>query len=128
MQQHVVQFKKPVIIIAHVRDDLDEKAMEMRTTVPIKGALKNQGVEAYFSTVVAAKKMTIKDLEPYHNKLLHLSDEEKLLGFKHVFQTRITKTTVGERIRSPMGLFSKEETFTDNDAQILLDHLHAFYS
>jgi hypothetical protein len=128
MQQKVVAFNKPVIILAHVREDLDERAMEMKTSVPIKGALKNQGIEAYFSTVVAAKKMTIKDLEPYSSKLLNITEEERALGFKHVFQTRITKSTVGERIRSPMGLFTKEQTFTDNDAQMLLDHLHTFYS
>lgn len=128
MQQKVVRFEKPVIIIAHVKDELDERAMEMRTSVPIKGALKNQGIEAYFSTVVAAKKITIKDLEPYKSDLLHISDEERSLGFKHVFQTRITKNTVGERIRSPMGLFQVTETYIDNDVQILLDHLHRFYS
>ena len=37
----------------------------MKTSVPIKGALKNNGVEAYFSTVVAAKKVSISDLEKY---------------------------------------------------------------
>jgi AAA domain len=128
MQQKVVRFSKPVIITAHVRDDHDEKAMEIKTSVPIKGALKNQGIEAYFSTVVSAKKATIKDLEPYSNKLLTITEEERMLGFKHVFQTRITKNTVGERIRSPMDLFDRSETYIDNDVQILLDHLHHFYS
>lgn len=47
MQEKVVVFNKPVIFIAHVSDILDEKNMEMKTSVPIKGALKNQGVEAY---------------------------------------------------------------------------------
>lgn len=46
MQEKVTAFSKPVIISAHVRDDLDEKAMEMKTSVPIKGSLKNNGVEA----------------------------------------------------------------------------------
>lgn len=128
MQEKVVVFNKPVIFIAHVSDILDEKNMEMKTSVPIKGALKNQGVEAYFSTVVASKKMPLKDLEKYNSDLLHISEEEKELGFKYVFQTRITKNTTGERIRSPMGLFSKEQTYMDNDAQILLDHLNEFYS
>lgn len=127
MQQKVTALGKPVVITAHVRDDLDEKAMEMKTSVPIKGALKNNGVEAYFSTVVAAKKIAVKDLAPFASSLLNITDEEKELGFKHVFQTRITKNTVGERIRSPMGLFTKEQTFMDNDVQILLDHLSAFY-
>lgn len=128
MQQKVVEFDKPVLILAHTREDLDEKAMEMRTAVPIKGALKNNGVEAYFSTVVATKKVQLKDLEPYANELLTITDEDEMLGYKHVFQTRLTKATVGERIRSPMGLFTREQTYMDNDAQLLLDHLHKFYA
>jgi len=116
-----------VIITAHVKDELDEKAMEIKTSVPIKGSLKNNGVEAYFSTVVAAKKMTLKELAGYSSALLNITDEEKDLGYKHVFQTRPTKNTVGERIRSPMGLFDKSQTYMDNDAQTLLDHLTAFY-
>lgn len=127
LQQKVTAFNKPVLMLAHVLDVYDEKAMEMKTSVPIKGSIKNNGVEAYFSTVVAAKKMSLKDLEPYQSKLLNITEEEQELGYKHVFQTRPTKTTIGERIRSPMGLFDKSQTFMDNDAQILLDHLHDFY-
>jgi hypothetical protein len=127
MQQKVTTFAKPVLMTAHVLDVLDEKAMEMKTSVPIKGSLKNNGVEAYFSTVVAAKKIQIKDLEPYSSSILNITDEERELGYKHVFQTRPTKSTVGERLRSPMGMFTKAQTFMDNDAQLLLDHLHDFY-
>ena len=127
MQQKVTAFGKPTIFTAHVKDMLDEKAMEMKTFVPVKGATKDNGVEAYFSTVVAAKKIAIKELEKFGSKLLTITDEEKELGYKHVFQTRPTKTTTGERIRSPMGMFSKEQTFIDNDAQLLLDHLSNFY-
>lgn len=127
MQDRVIRFKKPMLITAHTKDVLDEKEHIMKTSVPIKGALKNNGVEAYFSTVVAAKKVTLKDLEPYQSDLLHITEEDKELGYKHVFQTRITSKTVGERIRSPMGLFSKNQTFMDNDAQLLLDHLHKYY-
>lgn len=128
MQQKVTAFAKPTIFTAHVSDVLDEKAMEMKTYVPIKGSLKNNGVEAYFSTVVAAKRMPIKDLKGYENPMLNITDEEQDLGYKHVFQTRPTKTTTGERLRSPMGMFSKSETFIDNDAQLLLDHLDEFYN
>lgn len=127
MQEKVTAFGKPVVMIAHVKDDLDEKAMEIKTSVPVKGSLKNNGIEAYFSTVVAAKKITVKDLEKVTNNLLKVTDEEREVGFKHVFQTRITKLTVGERIRAPMGMFSKEQTYIDNDVQLLLDHLTAFY-
>jgi hypothetical protein len=129
MQQKVVAFEKPVIILAHTREDLDEKAMEMKSSVPVKGSLKNQGIEAYFSTVVSAKKVSLKELAESNpdSNLLHISEDDEILGYKHVFQTRLTKKTIGERIRSPMGLFTREQTFMDNDAQLLLDHLHSFY-
>lgn len=128
MQEKVTLYGKPVIFTAHVADVHDEKAMEIKTSVPIKGSLKNNGIEAYFSTVVAAKKMSLKDLEPYQNNLLNITEDDEILGYKHVFQTRLTKNTTGERIRSPMGLFTREQSFMDNDAQLLLDHLHKFYA
>lgn len=128
MQEKITRFGKPVIVTAHVLDVLDEKAMEVKTSVPIKGSLKNNGIEAYFSTVVGTKKMSIKDLKDYQSDLLTVTEEDQELGFKYVFQTRLTQKTTGERIRSPMGMFSKKETFTDNDCQVLLDHLHSFYN
>jgi len=127
LQQKLVQFGKPVIIIAHVLEVYDESAMAMKRSVPIKGAIKNQGVEAYFSTVVEATKIPIKDLKDFDPELLHISEDEQDLGFKYVFQTRLTKETIGTRIRSPMGMFTKKQTYMDNDAQLLLDHLHKFY-
>ena len=58
---------------------------------------------------------------------LHIEEEEKELGFKHVFQTKVTNKTTGTRIRSPLKLFSKDQTFIDNDAQQLLDILAEYY-
>jgi hypothetical protein len=127
MQQKLVEFAKPVIIIAHVLEVYDESSLSFKRSVPIKGALKNQGVEAYFSTVVEATKIPIKDLKEYDPDLLHISEDEEDLGFKYVFQTRLTKETIGTRIRSPMGMFTKKQLYIDNDAQLLLDHLAAFY-
>lgn len=127
MQQKVAAFGKPVIVIAHVLDTLDEKNMEIKTAIPIKGSLKNNGIEAYFTTVVAAKKVSLKELEKFGNKMLVVTEEEKELKFKHVFQTRITATTLGERLRSPMGVFDRPQTYIDNDAQVLLDHLAELY-
>lgn len=127
MQQKVTTFGKPVICIAHLLDVLDEKNMEMKTSVPVKGSLKNNGIEAYFSTVVEARKVPVKELDKYGSKLLTISEEEKELGYKHVFQTKITKASTGHRIRSPMGMFDRAETYIDNDAQALLDHLKKFY-
>jgi hypothetical protein len=127
IQKKLVQFGKPVIILAHVLEQYDESSLSMKRSVPIKGALKNQGLEAYFSTVVEATKMPLKDLKDYDESLLQVTEDDEDLGFKHVFQTRLTKESIGTRIRSPMGLFSKRQTYMDNDAQMLLDHLHKFY-
>lgn len=128
MQDKIIKFGKPVLFTAHTLKVLNENTGEFEVSVPIKGALKNNGIEAYFSCVVAAKKMPLKDLKAYENDMLHITEEDELVGYKHVFQTKITKTTTGERIRSPMGLFSTKETFIDNDAQLLLDHLNDFYN
>lgn len=127
VQQKLVAFGKPVIILAHVLEVYDESAMAMKRSVPIKGALKNQGLEAYFSTVVEATKISTKDVEGYDEKLLNISEDEEELGVKYVFQTRLTKESIGTRIRSPMGMFDKNQTYMDNDAQMLLDHLHEYY-
>lgn len=119
LQEKVVKFAKPVIFTAHVKDEVDERAMELKTFVPVKGSLKNNGIEAYFSTVVSAERIDLKELEKYSNGMLEITEDEQELGYKHVFQTRPTKKTVGKRIRSPMGMFSKQETYMDNDAQKL---------
>lgn len=127
MQAKVVRYAKPVIMTAHTLSIYNEATLSNEVGIPIKGALKNNGIEAYFSTIVAAKKIPLKELAGYENDLLHISEEDEILGYKHVFQTRLTKATVGERIRSPMGMFTREQTYMDNNAQLLLDHLHSFY-
>lgn len=128
MQDKIAKSTCNVICIAHTLTILNENDMVMETKVPIKGALKNNGVEAYFSCVIAAKKMAVKSLKGYASDLLVITDEEEALGFKYVFQTKLTKETVNERIRSPMGLFKTSETFMDNDVQKLLSHLHNYYN
>lgn len=127
MQQLVPKFGKPVIIIAHTLETIDDQGL-VKSSVPIKGALKGQGVEAYFTTVIAAKRVTVKELEKYKNPNLVITDRERELGYKYVYQTQHTKTTTGERIRAPMGMFSDEETFIDNDAAKLLNSLSAYYN
>lgn len=130
MQVNVASSTKTVIFTAHNLDEYDENAQAMRTNVPVKGALKGNGIESYFSCVLYAKKMPIKDLEKYveGNKLLTITEEERELGYKHVFQTNPTKDTVNSRIRSPMGMWSRPETFIDNDANLVKQRLTAFYS
>ena len=127
MQQHVAASSKNIIFTAHTMDSLNESEMLMETKVPVKGALKNNGLESYFSLVIASKKMTIKNLAGYKSALLNITPEEEALGFKYVFQTRITKESVNERLRGPMGLFSTQETFIDNNIQLVMDRLKEYY-
>ena len=127
MQEKVAKFGKPVVMLGHTKAVLNEQTHTMERSVPVKGSLKNNGLEAYFSTVVSTKRVDLKELEKYGSALLEITEEDKELGYKHVFQTRLTKQTVGERIRSPMGLFDRSQTYMDNDVQKLLDHLNEFY-
>lgn len=128
MQDKVAKCRLPVLILAHTKDELDEKKMEMKTSVPVKGALKNNGIEAYFSTVVATKRIAIKDLEKTNQELLTITAKDRELGFKHVFQVALTAKTTGERLRAPMGMFPEDLFYADNDAQRLLAYLHEYYS
>jgi hypothetical protein len=127
MQQYVARSTKNVIILAHSADEVNKEEMTIETKVPVKGSLKNNGIESFFSQVISAKKITIKVLKEYANPLLTITPEDEALGYKHVFQTRLTKDTVGERLRGPMGLFDVKETYINNDAQMVLDRLHAYY-
>ena len=101
--------------------------MVNETMVKVKGSLMNTGVESYFSTVIGCKKVPLKNLETYKSDLLSYNDEEKLLEYKYVYQTKLTKDTVNERIRSPMRMWDMQETFIDNNLQHILDRLHEYY-
>ena len=128
MQQYVAKSSKNIIFTAHTRTIYNETSMAMETKVPVKGALANTGIESYFSCIISAKRMKLKDLENYGSDLLNITQREDVLGFKYVFQTQITKETVQERMRSPMGLFDDKETFIDNDAVLVLKRLNEYYA
>lgn len=128
MQQYVAKSSKNIIFTAHTRTIYNETSMAMETKVPIKGALANTGIESYFSCIASTKRMKLTDLEAYPKDLLKITPREEALGFKYVFQTQITKDTVQERMRSPMGLFDDAETFIDNDAVLVLKRLNEYYA
>jgi AAA domain len=128
MQDKVASSTKRVIFTAHTADSINKIEMNMETAVPVKGSLKNNGIESYFSCVIATKKVTLKDLKGYESPYLNITPEEEALGFKYVFQTKITKETVNERLRGPLGLFDTKETFIDNNIQLVLDRLEEYYA
>lgn len=127
MQHYVAKSTKNVIFTAHTMNILNESDMIMETMIKVKGALMNNGVESYFNNVIAAKKVPLSKLDGQDSALLTITPQEEALGFKYVFQTGLTKETVNERIRGPMGMWETNETFIDNDLQLVIDRLHEYY-
>lgn len=128
MQQNVAKSTKNVIVLAHTSDSMNESEMLMETKVPVKGSLKNNGIESFFSLVIASKKVSLKALKEYASPMLTITPEEEALGFKYVYQCKLTKDTVNERLRGPLGLFETKETFIDNNMQLVLNQLHEYYA
>jgi len=128
MQQYVAKSTKAIIFTAHTSDTLNESEMLMETKVPVKGSLKNNGIESYFSVVISSKKVQLKTLKEYSSDSLNITPEENELGFKYVFQCKLTKDTVNERLRGPLGLFDTKETYIDNNIQLVLNKLKEYYA
>ena len=128
MQQHVASSTKNVIMLAHTMDVLNEGDMIVETKVKVKGSLMNQGIESYFNNVIASKKVPITKLEGCKSPFLKITPQEEILGFKYVFQTQLTKETVNESIRGPLGMWTPEETYIDNDVQLAMNKLRTYYT
>ena len=73
LQLYVARSSKNVMFTAHTLDQINESEMVMETKVPVKGALKNNGIESYFSVVLATKKVPLKALENYQSDLLNIT-------------------------------------------------------
>lgn len=123
MQQHVSASTKNVIILAHTSDVMIDE-LTVKKCVKVKGSLMNQGIEAYFSTVISTKKVKIKELK-HENPLLVITPREERAGFKYVFQTA---EAADERIRAPLGMWEEAEEYIDNDVQHVIDKLNWFYN
>ena len=101
--------------------------MVLETKVPVKGSVGHTGVEANFEVVLAAKKKAVTKLEYLDQTPLLKNDDEDDLGIMYVFQTKIDKDTLQEKMRSPLGMWKKEERFINNDIQNVIDRLNEYY-
>jgi len=119
---------KSYAIMAHEADQYNEKELVIETKVPIKGAVGKVGAEADFTTIIAAKKVSVASLNGWENDLLSITPEEQEDGFKYVFQTRIDSNTIGEKIRSAMGLWDRKEKFINNDINLVFARLREYYA
>lgn len=118
---------KDYAILAHQETKISEEGIGTDTSVPIKGAVGKIGVEADFTTIVSTKQIPIKKLEGIENDLLNITDEEREDGVKYVFCTRINKDFTGEKMRSAMGLWNRNELFIDNDLDLVFKRLKQYY-
>jgi hypothetical protein len=126
MQEKVAKSTKTVIFTAHTADKLNESEHVIETSVPVQGALKNNGIEAYFTTVIYTKKVKL-DVLTETNDLLVITEKDKARGFKYVFQTDVTSGTLAERIRGPMGMWDDNEIYIDNDVMHVQNRFIEYY-
>ena len=54
MQVHVASSDKSVIFLGHTKAEYNEKTLTYDTAVPVKGSLKNNGIEAFEESALAA--------------------------------------------------------------------------
>ena len=129
MSQVVAKSTKNVVFLAHTSDVLNEAEMINETIVKVKGSLMNQGIESFFTTVISTKKIPLTKLtnDIAKSSLYTVTPEDKANGFKYVYQTRLTKETVNERMRAPMGMWDMKETYIDNNLQHVINRLHEYY-
>jgi len=128
MNQYIAKSTKNIVFTAHTSDVMNESEMAQETLVKVSGSLMNFGIESFFSTVISTKKVNLKQLKDYKNDLLTITPEEEALGFKYVYQTRLTKETVNERIRGPLSMWSTQETYIDNNLQNVFNRLKEYYA
>lgn len=130
MQQSVAKSDKNIIFLAHTGDTYNEADMVTETKAIVKGSLNKLGIESFFSTVVATKRVELKKLSSFieNNSLLNITPEDEALGWKYVYQCKLTKDTINERIRSPLGMWSQQETYIDADIQLVLNRLKEYYA
>jgi hypothetical protein len=119
---------KDYAILAHEDVSLNEQAGVMESRVPIKGSVGKTGCEADFTTILSSMQIPIKKLIGYENDLLTITDEEKEDGVKYVFCTRVTKETVGGKMRSAVGLWNRNELYIDNDLDLVFKRLKQYYA
>lgn len=130
MSDKVANSTKNVIFLGHTADVLNESEHISESIVKVKGSLMNNGIESYFTNVISCKKLALTKFtdENANSLLFKVTPEDLANGFKYVFQTRLTKDTVNERIRAPIGMWALNETFIDNNIEFVIQRLYDYYS
>lgn len=126
-KQMLPKIEQNVIVLAHITNFEDTDTLQTYTQAVVQGSLKHVGLEADFGVVVNTAIVPLEKLKDFENPLLTITEEEEIEGFKHVIQTRKTLETKDTKIRSPMGMWDKTETYIDSDVQHVLDRINNYY-
>lgn len=130
MLELVAKLHIPFIATTHILVNDDMENMEKVSRAAIQGGIgKGNGLESYFTTVVYAKQLRLKEVEPFLEEasMLTLTEEEKFDEKKHVFVTRPARQHSGDRIKSPRGMFSTKDLYMDNSIPKLITHIYNLY-
>lgn len=118
---------KNYIILSHEGSNYNKEDMVVDISVPLKGSAGKKGVEGDFSNILQARTISVDEAEKYPNDYLNITDYEREDGIKRVFVTRITKETLGHKIRSSYQLWDRKELYIDNDINIVLKKIQKYY-
>jgi hypothetical protein len=120
---------KDYIILAHDKCEYNEETMETESKVPVKGAVGRTGVEADFTVILSALKISPKKLKDpkFQNPMLTITEEEEEDGIKYVFQTRPYKGT-GNTCRGGIGMWPRSHLYIDADANAVMQHVKAHHA
>ena len=130
MLDKVAKLNIPFVATTHILQSDDMENMEKVSRAAIQGGIgKGNGLESYFTTVVYAKQLRLKEVEPFleNATMLTISDEERFDEKKHVFVTRPARQHSGDRIKSPRGMFGTNDLYMDNSIPKLINHINNFY-
>lgn len=127
-QEVVGASNKKWIIIAHNTVELTPEGA-YRYYVPIKGSVGKVGIESFFNIVIYAQRQDINKLKEhdYDPEMLHITERDERLGYKHVFQVQPTKEVTGGRIRDLLGMWQDNQIWMDNDVNLLAQHLDKYF-
>lgn len=125
MNKYVNNSTKTIIFLAHTINVINEDKIS-ETIVPVKGSIKNNGIESSFSMIVSCKKLDIEVLKD--SAILTITKKEKEKGWKHVFQLDCTRETRHERMRAPEFMWGDSELYADNNVQTILDRVIEYYA
>lgn len=125
-QQGVANCNKPIIFLCHVEMTKDIRGRS-KLAIAVKGSTSDRGIESFFTNIVYSDYVELDDLEGFENPYLTITEDEKIDDGKYVFQTRKTSTGVGLNIRQTRDLWSREETYIDNNITHVINKIKAKY-